>query len=268
MTWTAQAQPLFLAGVLGWSGLAKAIDDDPRGRVADTALHRLLGGRLAADVFVALGIGEAVLALALLAAPGRPVALAAVALTVGFLAYLTYAAVATPQASCGCLGKKKVRLSWRSFARAGMLLAAALVTAFGAPAWWQSPPLLPLFLLLAGEAALFVALSAELDRLWLTPLRRLRVRVAPPLTGTPDVVPLQASISALVRSPAYRAMSAWLASDVLDHWDADGWRLLVYGVRLPDRRATAVFAVPLAQARLDAIRVTLVDEEDTVLALP
>src|SRR4051812_40657335 len=178
MTWTAQAQPLFLAGVLGWSGLAKALGGDPHSRVAGTALHRLLGGRLAADAYVALGIGEAVLALALLVAPGRPVALAAVALTVGFLGYLTYAAIATPQASCGCLGAKKVRLSWRAFARAGLLLTAALVAAAGAPAWWQSPPLPALFLLLAGEAALFVALSVELDRLWLIPLRRLRVKVA------------------------------------------------------------------------------------------
>lgn len=267
MTWTAQAQPLFLAGVLGWSGLAKALGGDPAGQVAGTALHRLLGGRLAPVAYVALGVGEAVLALAFLAAPGRVVALAAVALSCGFLGYLTYAALATPQSSCGCLGKKKVRLSWRAFARAGLLLAAASVAASGAPAWWEAPPLMSVALLLVAEAALFVALSAELDRLWLTPLRRLRVRVARPLTGTPDGVPLQATVSALVRSRAYREASPFLASDVLEHWDAEGWRILVYSARLPDRRATAVFAVPLADEDLDAIRVTLVDEEESLAAV-
>ncbi|GAA1980833.1 MauE/DoxX family redox-associated membrane protein [Catenulispora subtropica] len=269
MTWTAQAQPLFLAGVLGWSGLAKTVGGDPRGRVAGTALHRLLGARLAPAAYLALGAGEALLALALLVAPGRPTALAAAALACGFLGYLGYAVVATPQASCGCLGKKKAKLSWRAFARAGLLLAAAVVAAVDkAPQWWQSPPLTPLALLLLAETALFVMLSAELDRLWLTPLRRLRVRVTRPLSGAPDEVPLQATLSALVRSPAYREASPWLASDVLEHWDADGWRILVYGARLPDRRATAVFAVPLEGFEravgpdLDAIRVTLVDEAE------
>src|SRR3954469_7087383 len=107
MTWTAQAQPLFLAGILGWSGLAKATGGDPQSRVAGTALHRLLGGRLATTAYLALGITEAVLALALLTAPGRLVASATVALTLGFLGYLTYSAFATPEASCGCLGNKK-----------------------------------------------------------------------------------------------------------------------------------------------------------------
>ncbi|MFD0632748.1 MauE/DoxX family redox-associated membrane protein [Catenulispora yoronensis] len=130
MTWTAQAQPLFLAGVLGWSGTAKTVTGDARGRVAGTALHRLLGARVAPAAYVTLGAAELLLALALLVAPGRPTALAAAALSCGFLAYLGYAAVATPKASCGCLGKKKVRLSWRTFARAGLLLAAP----------WSPPP--------------------------------------------------------------------------------------------------------------------------------
>ncbi|MFD0632749.1 hypothetical protein ACFQ9X_15285 [Catenulispora yoronensis] len=146
---------------------------------------------------------------------------------------------------------------------AGRALVAA---ADAAPQWWDSPPLVPVALLLVGEAALFVALSAELDRLWLTPLRRLRVRLTRPLAGAPDEVPLQATVSTLVRSPAYREVAIWLTSDVLEHWDADGWRILVYGARLPDRPVTAVFAVPLAGGAegpdVAAVRVTLVDEAD------
>ncbi|NUP53929.1 MAG: hypothetical protein HOW97_42415, partial [Catenulispora sp.] len=89
MTWTAQAQPLFLAGVFGWSGLAKTVgtvgfgggfggtgsgggDGGVRSRVAGTALHRLLGARLAPAAYLTLGAVEALTALALLVAPGRP----------------------------------------------------------------------------------------------------------------------------------------------------------------------------------------------------
>ena len=268
MTWTAQAQPLFLAGVFGWSGLAKTAGRDRRARVAGTALHRLLGGRLAPAAYFTLGLVETALALVLLVLPGRPAALAAATLAVGFFGYLGYAAVAAPQSSCGCLGKKKAQLSWRAFIRAGLLLAAALLAVSGAPAWWHRPPVLAMTLLLVAEAALFVALSAELDHLWLTPLRRLRVRLTHPLSEAPDVVPLQATISALVRSPAYRDVSGWLASDVLEHWDADGFRILVYSARRSGKRATAVFAVPLeGEEDLDAIRVTLIDEDEEALAL-
>jgi len=62
-------------------------------------------------------------------------------------------------------------------------------------------------LVVVAEAALFIALSAELDHLWLYPLRRLRVRVRRPLAGVPDVVPLQAP------SAAGRTGSAAAASD-------------------------------------------------------
>lgn len=267
MTWLAQAQPLFLAGVFGWSGTSKTLGGDLRGRVAGSALHRLLGGRLAPPVYFLLGTAEIVLAVSLVVDPGRPSALAAAVLSAGFLAYLGYGAVATPQASCGCLGKRKVRQSWRGFARAGLLLTAAIVAAGGAPAWWHRPPPAQTALVLLAEAALFISLSAELDHLWLYPLRRLRVRLRRPLAGAPDVVPLQATIRTLTRSVAWRETSHLVASDVLDHWEADGHRILEYHARTPHGEATALYAVPL-DGDFDAIRFTLVDEREEALAVP
>lgn len=264
MTWLAQAQPLFLAGVFGWSGTSKTLGGDLGGRVAGTALHRLLGGRLAPAAYFVLGVAEIALAVSLAVAPGRPSAAAAAVMSAGFLAYLGYAHVATPQASCGCLGKKKVRQSWRGFARAGLLLAAALVAATGAPAWWHRPPVLSMAAVLVVEAALFVMLSAELDNLWLYPLRRLRVRLTRPLAGAPDIVPLQATVDLLLRSAAWRETSHVVASDILEHWDADDHRILVYSARTPEGAATALFAVPL-NGDAEAIRFTLVDEQEAVL---
>jgi hypothetical protein len=261
MTWLAQAQPLFLAAVFGWSGTSKTLGGAPGGRVAGTALHRLLGGRLAPAAYYVLGVAEIALAVCLLVAPGRPSALTAAVLSCGFIAYLGYAAVATPQASCGCLGKRKVRQSWRGFARAGLLLAAALVAATGAPAWWHHPPLVPVALSLLAEAALFIVLSAELDNLWLYPLRRLRIRLTHPLSGAPDVVPLQATVSVLVRSDVWRETSHLVASDILDHWDTGGHRILVYSARTADGDATAVFAVPL-DGDATGIRFTLVEDQE------
>ena len=267
MTWLAQAQPLFLAGVFGWSGTSKTLGGDLGGRVAGTALHRLLGGRLAPAAYFVLGVAEIALAVSLLVEPGRPSAVAAALMSGGFLTYLGYAAVAVPQATCGCLSKRKVRQSWRGFARAGLLMASAVVAATGAPAWWHRPPLLAMVVVLVCETALFITLSAELDNLWLYPLRRLRVRLTHPLAGAPDVVPLQASVSALLRSDAWRETSHLVASDILEHWDADGHRILVYNARTPDGAGgTAVFAVPL-DGDASAIRFALIDEREALAAL-
>lgn len=269
MTWLAQAQPLFLAGVFGWSGVSKTLAGDLGGRVAGTALHRLLGGLVAPAAYFLLGVAELALAVSLLVDPGRATAFAAAVMSGGFIVYLGYAAIAVPRATCGCLSKRKVRQTWRGFARAGLLMASAVVAGAGAgagsgmpSAWWDRPSWAAMALVLVAETAVFIMLSAELDYLWLYPLRRLRVRVRRPLAGAPDVVPLQASVSTLLRSYAWRRTSHLVASDVLEHWDADGHRILVYNARRPDGgRGTALFAVPL-DGDAAAIRFTFIDHID------
>ena len=264
MTWIAATQPVFLAAVLTWSGGAKLAGRDRRSQVAGSALQRLLGGKAAVPVYVSVGAVEVAIAIALLAVPGRAPAVCTIGLSAGFAGYLGYSVASVPEASCGCLGAGRARVSWRSFGRVGLLLAAAVVAASTGTAWWTALNPVGTGALLAGEAAVFVGLSAELDRLWLTPLRKLRVRLTHPLAGAPDVVPLQATVSVLLRSEAYRLVSDLLVSDVREHWDADGWRILCYGVQLADRRATAVFAVPLSGGDPHAVRVSLVDEEALV----
>lgn len=269
MTWLAQAQPLFLAGVFGWSGTFKTLAGDLGGRVAGTALHRLLGGRVATAAYFLLGVVELALAVSLVVDPGRATAFAAAVMSGGFIVYLGYAAIAVPQATCGCLSKRKVRQTWRGFARTGLLIASAVVAGTGMPsAWWDRPSWVAISLVLVAEAALFVMLSAELDYLWLYPLRRVRVRVRVrgrhSLAGAPDVVPLQASVSTLLRSYAWRKTSHLVASDILEHWDADGHRILVYNARRPDGgRGTALFAVPL-DGDAAAIRFTFIDHFDEI----
>ena len=264
MTWTAALQPLFLAAVFGWSGVAKlTAGRDLRGRVAGTALHRLLGGLKALAAYVAVGLAELALAAALLVLPARAPSVAAGLLSVGFLAYLAYAVRSAPESSCGCLGGSRAPVSRRGFARAALLLAASVVGATRTAAWWTGPhPAAATTVLLAAEAAAFVAMSAELDRFWLTPLRRLRVRLTHPLAGAPDILPLQATVSLLLRSDAYRQASPLLTSDVRGTWDADDWRIVCSTARVGGRPATAVFAVPLAGDDPERVRVSIVHEED------
>ncbi len=258
MTWILAIQPVFLAAVLGWSGTAKLAGG---ARVAGSALHRLVGARLAVPAYRAVGAVELAVAVALLALPGPAGAVAAAVLASGFLGYLGYAAVATPKASCGCLGKSRAPLSWRAFARAGLLLLAALGGIAADTAWWSGIRPAGTGTLLTGEAALFVMLSAELDRYWLLPLRRLRVRITRPLAGASDEVPLHATVTQLQRSQAYREVAALLTSDVREYWDTGEWRIVCYAARYRNQSATAVFAVPRLRDDPAAVRVSFVDDE-------
>jgi hypothetical protein len=264
MTWMAAAQPLFLAVVLAWSGRLKLVGGDIRHRAEKTALHRLLGDRWAVPAYLTVGGVEIALALALLATPGRPAPIAAAALAIGFLGYLGYAATAAPEASCGCMGAGRAPVSRRGVARAGLMLLAAVAAAVPGVAWWSA--IRPASgALLVAEAAAMVALSPELDRHWLVPLRRLRVRLTHPLAGAPDAVPLHATVTRLQRSAAYRRVAPLLSSDVREHWDVDGWRIVCYAARHDDRPATAVFAVPLRPDEPAEVRVSIVDEEAALL---
>lgn len=289
MNGIAASQPYVIAFFLLWAGLMKLLSRRMRAQAGQTALARLTGPARAVPVLRLVGLAEVAVATALLlparlfggasdallptpvvggaAAVLSPSAhlvggVAAVLLSAGFLAYLAYAHVAAPTASCGCLGAHAKPVDARSFARAGLLLAAALITVLlaGAPGLVPAvtlPAGLPEVVVLA-EIAVLLALSSELDRYWLVPLRRLLVRLRRPLalalapTGS---VPLEASLHLLRRSPAYCSASAQLTSDVRDTWDEDGLRFVVYGAR--DR--TAVFAVPLVGDDPRAVKVALVN---------
>ncbi|GAA1702638.1 MauE/DoxX family redox-associated membrane protein [Streptomyces yatensis] len=191
--------PLVLAGVLGPAGAGKLFGRGTARQAPRTALARLLrdGGR-AALVLRALGAVELLLAAALLAPPATPLPGAGAALLgAGFLGYLGYARAAAPGSSCGCTARQDAPLTWRAFARAAAVLAGGVAAAPAQQSWWTAAarrPAAALCLVLAA-AAVLTALSADPDRRWRMPLRRLRLRITGhPLaaTGAPAVVPLGA----------------------------------------------------------------------------
>ncbi|MBB6352028.1 MauE/DoxX family redox-associated membrane protein [Nonomuraea muscovyensis] len=251
----AAPQPYVIALFLVWAALAKLLSRRARERAGQTALARLTGPARAVPALMLVGAAELAVAAALLLQPTRPVAgaAAAVALSTGFLAYLGYAHRVAPTSSCGCLGGHGRPVDRRAFARAGLLLAASVAALWAGP----HPLTPPLAALGAAEVVALLALSAELDRHWLTPLRRLLVRLRRPLAAPPPRdVPLEVSLRLLYRSPAYCSAAAHLTSDVREVWDDDGVRFVVYAAR--DR--TAVFGVPLAGTDPSAVRVALVDQ--------
>ncbi|MEV0696158.1 hypothetical protein AB0I73_40740, partial [Streptomyces sp. NPDC050388] len=125
---------------------------------------------------------------------------------------------------------------------------------------------------LAVAVVVLVALSVDLDRWWLLPLRRLRLRVwGHPLFGSErgDRVPVAASVELLERSLAWQTASPVVRSGLLDHWEEDGWRILlysgVYGTRENARPVSVVFALDATASRDTpddpAVRVSFVDAD-------
>ncbi|MBU3868799.1 hypothetical protein KN815_33565, partial [Streptomyces sp. 4503] len=140
-----------------------------------------------------------------------------------------------------------------------------------------------LWLVLAAAAAL-TALSADPDRHWRTPLRRLRLRIAGhPLAATgaptavpaagptafPTAVPVAATVELLERSRAWQSASRVVRSALLDHWDDGGWRILqfagVHGGGTAARPVLVLFAVDAAASldtvREPAVRVSVIDAD-------
>jgi hypothetical protein len=267
--WPASVQPLFIGGTLLWSGGLKCFGRSARRSAERSALASLTGERRALPAYRLTGAVELALAAVLLTPPAFAAeSVAAAALGVGFLAYLAYARIAAPDSSCGCLSKQRTPVTWRSFARAALVLVAALAGT-QAGAWWgrglADRPLIAV--LLAAEVAVLVALSPEGDRLWLLPLRRLRIRLRHPLADRSFEMPLESSLQQLQASPAYRQVSAVLKSGLRETWDEEDVRVLCYTAEYEGTTTTAVFAVPLRHYRPEEVRVALVDEstESTLL---
>jgi methylamine utilization protein MauE len=263
----ASVQQVLLGGVLLWAAVLKLRKPEAARR---TALKRLVGEQRAVAAYRAVACVEFVLGTLLVAPPALAVeAYAGAALGAGMVGYLGYAKLKAPESGCGCLGDKEVPVRLRGFLRAGLMVAAGVLAAFGT-AWWPAAvadrPLATVGLLVA-EAALVVALSPELDHRWLLPLRRWRVRVSHPLASPKGMIPVESSVQQLRKSAAFLSVADQLRSDLLDHWEEGEWRILTYAARTDDGagRATAVFAVPLLDYRPDDVRVALVPEADEAL---
>jgi hypothetical protein len=265
--------PLVLAGALAWTGGAKLRSRAAR-QAEDTALARLLPGpRAAALALRAVGAAELVVAAALLLVPLWPLtAVATAALGIGFLGYLGYAKATAPESSCGCASARHTPVTWRSFARAGLVATVGAGCAAAQAPWWSAtahrPAAAAVIVLIV--AAVFAVTSSELDNRWLLPLRRARIRLfGHPLAGPAGEVPLAATVELLEASLAWQTMTPIIRSGLVDHWDSDGWRILRYtGVHEDPawpRPVSVVFAVDatvtLETVNEPVIRVSVVDEE-------
>jgi len=266
--------PLLLGVLLAGTGAAKAFGRQVAAQAAGTVLVRVLNdGRRATLVLRATGVLELVVAAGLLAAPATPApGVAALVLGVGFLGYLGYARVTAPRSSCGCTARGNGPITWRAFVRAGLVAAGGAAAVGARTAWWSQVVRDPVasVLFLAAVTAVLVAVSSDLDHLWLVPLRRTRLKVFghPLVPGRDDEVPVAASVELLERSLAWVAAAPVVRSGLIDHWESDGWRFLQYaGVHDPEgaaRPVTVLFAVDPRQTRdttdNPAIRVTLIDD--------
>lgn len=258
----AAAQPLLIGLILLWSAYGKLSSPEQADR---TALPRLVGESRAVPAYRTVAVLEILIALLLLASWVIG-AVAAVALSVGFVGFLIYSKIVVPEASCGCAGKSARPVGNRAIARALLLLATSMAAASATSSWWSAGAGL---LVLVLEAAVFAMLSAELDRYWLLPIRRFRIRLSHPYAGTAsDHTPLVATQRRVLLSPAYRAVDGLLRSDIHDYWDDDGWRFVSYAARYDGRRATAVFAVPHQDSAPESIRVALVDDDGLTVYRP
>jgi len=255
---------LLVVVVLCWAGAVKLFSAHTPSTARRSALRRLVGQDRVVGAYRAVGVVELTVAAGVLLPPTTSVAsVAAVVLFAGMLGYLGYAAVVAPDSSCGCLGSATAPVSWRSFVRAAVLLVAAGVALVAAPwpdALADSPEWTTIGLL-AGLAVV-VASSPELDRRWLFPLRRLRLRLFHPLAGHEFNVPVASTVTQLQRSPAYLSVVGQLRSDLLDVWEEGDWRVLTYAAH--DGR-TVVFAVPLLRYDPAAVRVVVVAEPEPEL---
>jgi len=253
-------QPFVLGLVLAWAGGYKLA-----GRVAaNAAAVKLLGNPARARWAFRLVGGVELAVAALLLAP--PVAAAegwlATGLAAGFVGYLGISQRVAPGSSCGCMSSHAAPVSWRSYARAGLLVAAG-IAATQAGALWTRPlaeqP--PAFLsLLAVETLLFVAVSPDLDRAWRMRTRQLWARLRPhPLaaTATDSDEPLQAVLWRLHHTETYQAAAPLLRSSVLDSWQDGTWWFVTYAAERDGEPVTAVFAIPHLDA-MSEVRLALV----------
>lgn len=273
---TTGLAPLVLAGLLGWTGAVKVFSRGTAQQAPKTALARMLrSSERATTVLRATGAGELLIAAGLLVVPANPVpGTAAAVLGAGFLAYLGYGRAMAPESSCGCSAREDSPITWRSFARAAVVLIGGATVAAAQDTWWSAVSERPAGALafLAGAAAVLIALSADLDRWWLLPLRRTRLRVfGHPLLGTAagNRVPVAASVELLENSLAWQAAAPVVRSALLDHWEDNGWRILqysgVYGAQENARPVAVVFALDATAGRDTGddpvVRVSYVDAD-------
>jgi hypothetical protein len=272
--------PLVFGVLRAGAGAGKLFGRRTASAAAGTVLVRTLGDvRRAGAALRAVGAAELAVAAGLLAGPaaGLPAVVpgaATAAIGAAFTAYLGYAKVTAPGSSCGCSARAQSPIGPRTFARAGAVLLGGVAAAVADRSWWSQAGARPAAsaLVVVAAAALLFTVHADLDRYWLLPLRRLRIRLfGHPLSASGGGrVPVEASVQLLESSLAWQAASPIVRSSLLDHWDDEGWRVLrfsgVYEESVRGARPVNVlFALDIAAsvdtAPSPAVRVSVIDDD-------
>lgn len=267
--------PLVCAVLLAATGAGKLFGRQTAQLAANTVLVRVLNdGRRATLALRTVGGVELALAAALLASPEALLpGVGTAVLGAGFTGYLAYAKATAPESSCGCSAAAEGPIGVRSFARAGLVVAGGVAAAGADAAWWSQLTRRPggSALVLAAAAVLLLCASADLDHVWLLPLRKARIKVFgnPLPSAAGERVPVAATVQLLENSLAWQTAMPVVRSALLDHWDDEGWRVLRYSGSYQDARGThpvsVLFALDLTltvdTAPNPAVRVSLIDEE-------
>ena len=267
--------PLVLGVLLALTGASKAFGRQVARQAAGTALVRILNdGRRATLVLRTTGAAELLIAAGLLAAPITVVPAIAGDRARRRLPRATSATPGSPRRSPPAdapPGTTARSPGGPSSARAWSWRAGPSPSPPGRPGGPRPPGTrLTAVAFLVAAAAVLVAVSSDLDHLWLVPLRKARIKVfGHPLIAAAADVPVAASVQLLERTLAWLAASPVVRSGLIDHWEADGWRFLQFsGVHeTPEggaRPVTVLFALDphdtIDTAPNPAVRVTLIDD--------
>ncbi len=258
----ADIQALIIGATLLWSGVWKAfIPRSGEIAVRSALLVLFRRERITKTVYRLLGIAEIAAALLLLAPPylwwkmGLGVLLATV-----FLAYLFFSVRAAPGKPCACMGGREVAVSWRTFARTGLLLSFSLIGLMAHDSWLTTIFTNPWYSgIVILEGFLILALSPDLNWIWthpLTPTRQVDCATAR--------VPLSQTLEQLRASSAFQGLSKYLTSDLSDHWREACWRFLCFEAQYEGRKATAIFAVPILPQPQRIRAVVMSEIDDTI----
>jgi hypothetical protein len=255
----AAIQALVVGVLFAWAGVWKVFFPSAHSLAAESALAKLMtrlpvgasaSRRLTQAAHLAVGAVEIAIAGALLLPPAHPWAMRLAAVfALGFLAYLGVAWRVAPDKPCACMGGRATKISRRSVARAGVLLA---LTLFGWPAqvyWGTAVVAAPWTVLVVGaEATLLWLLSPEFGWAGVRFERRLiraaRLRLDPACARVAfdwDALEQQLRRSFAFQQVVRRAQVKAQA----DRWREDCTAYLAYHAVYQGRAATAIFAIPV-----------------------
>ncbi|HEX8035463.1 MAG TPA: MauE/DoxX family redox-associated membrane protein [Ktedonobacterales bacterium] len=270
----AAIQPLVIGALFAWAGIWKVLSPQARGLVVQSALGKLLPiPWVARAAHLAVGIGEIIVAGALLAVPPARwwAVRAASVFAVGFFVYLGVAWRVAPERPCACMGGRTSRISRKSLARAATVLMMTLLGWLSTEYWGNAIVAAPLVILVVGaEVGVLWLLSPEFGDVGPRLGKQLALRLSRssgrPLDPECSRVPLDwDTLERHLRGTALFRQLVPQTGNRSDAWSEGCWRFMTFGADFQGRVATAVFAVP-ALFDPHAVSASLVDDADgTVL---